>query len=111
MASVQKKVVTGGNVELGLGGITVQGGDNGVISGEVEEFDKVGSEERVAVIQFDFVLQLIIEDLFYSSDIIYGFYFYSWSREGLAGLPEPDNVVFYEVWLSVKGESGALGVL
>ena len=46
--------MTGGNVELGLGGIAVKGGDNGVISGEVEEFedgfDKVGSEEKVAVI-------------------------------------------------------------
>ena len=42
--------MTGGNVELGLGGITVKGGDNDVISGEAKEFDKVGSEERVAVI-------------------------------------------------------------
>ena len=46
--------MTGGNVELGLGGITVEGGNNGVISGDAEEFedgfDKVGSDEKVAVI-------------------------------------------------------------
>ena len=31
--------MTGGNVELGLGGVAVKGGDSGVISGEVEVFE------------------------------------------------------------------------
>ena len=34
-----EKVVTGGNVELGLRGVAVKGGDSGVISGEVEVFE------------------------------------------------------------------------
>lgn len=61
--------MTGGNVELGLGGIAVKGGDNGVISGEVEEFedgfDYVVSEERVTVIEFDLVFELIIEYFYF----------------------------------------------